>query len=70
MVKLEALEYHSNEAIRTAANHILDMYYGNKVLYTCMYFHILWIIIFFLLYISLTRIDKKKHSQVKPLALK
>lgn len=30
MVKLEALEYHSNEAIRTAANHILDMYYGNK----------------------------------------
>lgn len=31
MAKLEALEYHSNEAIRTAANHILDMYYGDKV---------------------------------------
>uniref|UniRef100_A0A8W8K6K5 IBB domain-containing protein n=1 Tax=Magallana gigas TaxID=29159 RepID=A0A8W8K6K5_MAGGI len=30
MAKLEALEYHSNEAIRTAANHILDMYYGDK----------------------------------------
>lgn len=38
MAKLEALEYHSNEAIRTAANHILDMYYGDKVLSISMNF--------------------------------
>nr|XP_022341798.1 importin subunit alpha-2-like [Crassostrea virginica] len=28
MSKLEALEYHSNETIRTTANQILDIYYG------------------------------------------
>lgn len=31
MVKLEALEYHNNESIRTGANHILEMYYGEQV---------------------------------------
>ncbi|XP_061163174.1 uncharacterized protein LOC133172329 isoform X1 [Saccostrea echinata] len=30
ITKLEALEYHNNDAIRTSANHILDMYYGEE----------------------------------------
>lgn len=68
MAKLEALEYHSNEAIRTAANHILDMYYGDKVLSISMNFGSL---ISWFCFTFLWPELKKKYSQiVKPHALK
>lgn len=41
MVKFEALEYYSNEVIRIVVNYILDMYYGDKVLFIFMNFGLL-----------------------------